>query len=204
MEAFELAEDGAEWVLPSLRRPGIKTGDWRNVNFGTMFAKIIKRAGFEPWPRAWHNLRSSRQTELTDLFPSHVVTGWLGNSERIADRHYNQVLESHFQKAVQNQVQQTPASSRTASQTEQTGKRKTPENHVSTVKSGGYSMGDEGFDFLDDSKQESGIVGSALAECGAVNADQGLKRLAELWDCLEEIDRRRLLELAEELASVPR
>jgi integrase len=201
MEAFELAEDGAEFVLPSLRKPGITTGDWRNVNFGTMFAKIIKRAGFEPWPRAWHNLRSSRQTELTDLFPSHVVTGWLGNSERIADKHYNQVLESHFQKAVQIQVQQNPASTRTASQTEQTGKRKTPENHVSTVKSGVYSMGDEGFESLSNAQQENEILDFGGAESGAVS---GFSRLVEIWDCLEEIDRGRLLELAEEVASVPR
>ena len=145
-EAFELAEEGAEWVLPALRKPGITSGDWRNVNFGTMFGKIIKRAGLVAWPRAWHNLRSSRQTELTDIFPSHVVTAWLGNSERIADKHYNQVLESHFEKALQIPVQQTSAINRNASQAESTVMRKTPENHVIPVKSGVYSMGDEGFE----------------------------------------------------------
>ena len=65
-----------------------------------MFGKIIKRAGLVAWPRTWHNLRSSRQTELSETFPSHVVTAWLGNSERIAEKHYLQVLDSHFAKAV--------------------------------------------------------------------------------------------------------
>ncbi len=101
-DAHELAVVGAEFVLPSLRKPGAVTGDWRSVNFGTMFGKIIKRAGLVAWPRAWHNLRSSRQTELTETFPSHVVTAWLSNSERIAEKHYLQVLDSHFDRAVQD------------------------------------------------------------------------------------------------------
>ena len=145
-DAWELVGPGAEWVLPSLRKPGIESGDWRNVNFGTMFAKIIKRAGSVAWPRAWHNLRSSRQTELTDVFPNHVVSGWLGNSERIADKHYNQVLDSHFEKALQIAVQRPSATARIASQADETVMRKTPENHVNPVKSGVYSMGDEGFE----------------------------------------------------------
>ena len=98
-DAHELAAVAAEFVLPSLRKPGAATGDWRSVNFGTMFGKIIKRAGLVAWPRAWRNLRSSPQTELTETFPSHVVTTWLGNSERIAEKHYLQVLDSHFDRA---------------------------------------------------------------------------------------------------------
>lgn len=33
----------------------------------------IQRAGLEVWPRLWHSLRATRQTELEDRFPSHVV-----------------------------------------------------------------------------------------------------------------------------------
>ena len=50
-DAQELAPVGAEFVLQSLRKPGAATGDWRSVNFGTMFGKIIKRAGLVAWPR---------------------------------------------------------------------------------------------------------------------------------------------------------
>lgn len=153
-DARELAQDGAEFVLPSLRKPGAATGDWRSVNLGTMFAKIIKRAGLVPWPRAWHNLRSSRQTELTEVFPSHVVTAWLGNSERIAEKHYLQILDSHFEKAVnadcmhdcmQNGVQ--PAGK--GLQTEPAGNKKSPAlqgNTASYVSNQNRRMGDEGFE----------------------------------------------------------
>lgn len=42
---------------------------------------------------------STRQTELTETFPAHVVCEWLGNSRVIAQSHYLQVLDSHFEKA---------------------------------------------------------------------------------------------------------
>src|SRR5436190_4729540 len=49
-------------------------------NLRTSFLKIIRRAGLKPWPRLFHNMRASRQTELSQSFPIHVVCEWLGNS----------------------------------------------------------------------------------------------------------------------------
>lgn len=57
-------------------------------------------ATLDPWPKLFHNLRASRQTELEKRFPSHVVCRWLGNSESIAGKHYLQVLDEHFEEAV--------------------------------------------------------------------------------------------------------
>ena len=81
-----------------------------------VLASEALQCGLTPWPRLWHNLRNSRQTKLTEQFPSQVVSMWLGNSERVAEQHYLQVLEIHFAKAVQNPVQFTAALARTASQ----------------------------------------------------------------------------------------
>ncbi len=61
--------------------------------------RIIERAVLTPWPRITHNLRSSRQTELCEDFPAHVVSAWLGNSTDVADKHYLQVTDDHFQQA---------------------------------------------------------------------------------------------------------
>ncbi len=114
----DVFDPDGDFVLPSLQREAAQRGDWRAVNLGTRFTKIVKRAGLTPWPRLWHNLRASRQTELTEVFPAHVVSAWLGNSERIAAQHYLQVLDSHFEKAsksaVRNPVQSTAALARTA------------------------------------------------------------------------------------------
>ncbi len=69
-------------------------------NLGTQFCRIIRKAGFDPWPNLWRNCRSSRQTELENSFPTHVVCAWLGNSPSVAARHYLRVTDSHFEQAV--------------------------------------------------------------------------------------------------------
>jgi len=110
----DVFDPAADYVLPSLQHEAAKRGDWRAVNLRTRFEKIVKRAGVTQWPRLWHNLRASRQTELEERFPSHVVCAWLGNSEKIAREHYLQVREVDFAKAMQNPVQFSSALARTA------------------------------------------------------------------------------------------
>ena len=51
------------------------------------------------WPRLFHSMRDSRQTELQHEFPLHVVCSWLGNSPRIAQQSYLLVTEDDFSKA---------------------------------------------------------------------------------------------------------
>jgi integrase len=75
-----------------------------SVNLRTRFMRIIERAGIEPWERLFHNLRASRQTELADRFPAHVVARWLGNSPTIAERHYLKDTEEHFRRAVESKA----------------------------------------------------------------------------------------------------
>ena len=41
----------------------------------------------------------SRQTELEEEFSLHVVCKWLGNTEKVARRHYLKVRDSHFAQA---------------------------------------------------------------------------------------------------------
>ena len=70
-----------------------------NCNLRTQFERLIRRVGLTPWPRLMHNLRASRETELAAEFPLHVVTRWLGNTPKIAMKHYLQVTEDDFAKA---------------------------------------------------------------------------------------------------------
>jgi len=73
----------------------------RNQNLRTRLFKIIRRAGLTPWPKLFHNLRASRQTELMEALPNHVVNKWIGNSREVAERHYLQVTDDHFRRALQ-------------------------------------------------------------------------------------------------------
>ncbi len=91
-ECFELAEPGAVHVVTRYRDPG--------QNLRTQLGKIIRRAGLKPWPKLWQNLRSTRQTELCEEFPTHVVCEWIGNSPQVAAKHYLQTTEDHFTRAI--------------------------------------------------------------------------------------------------------
>lgn len=90
-EVFEPAAEGAEHVISSCRA---------GSNLKPQLRRIIERAGIEPWPRTWHNLRASRQTELASGYPLHTVCVWIGNSKLIASGHYLQVTDADWQRAV--------------------------------------------------------------------------------------------------------
>ncbi len=99
-EAFEAAPEGAVYVVnEKYRKAAMGPRGWRGCNLRTTMEKIIRRAGLSPWPRLFHNMRASRETELTERFPVHVVTAWLGNTPEIARRHYLQVTDEHFRQA---------------------------------------------------------------------------------------------------------
>ena len=73
---------------------------WKNANLRTRLWKTIKRVGLTPWPRLFHNMRASRETELVAQFPIQVVTAWLGNTPTIAMQHYLQVRDSDYEAAI--------------------------------------------------------------------------------------------------------
>ena len=117
-EAFEEAEPGSEYVITRYRTAG--------CNLRTQLKRIIAKAGLKCWPKLFQNLRSTRETELAERWPEHVVCAWIGNSKAVAREHYLQVTEEHFERAAglidgdneaaQNAAQYDAESSRTPSQ----------------------------------------------------------------------------------------
>ena len=105
---WEAAEPGAEWVITRYRDAA--------QNLRTQLNRIIRRAGLEPWPKLWQNLRSTRETELAKEFPIHVVCEWIGNSAAVAAKHYLQVTDADYEQAAQKAAQQAHAESRNESQ----------------------------------------------------------------------------------------
>jgi integrase len=76
-EVLALTRENGPNVFQRLRKvPDSPETGWRNINLRTSLMKIIKRAGFEPWPKLWHNLRASAETDLAEEFPMHVVCKW--------------------------------------------------------------------------------------------------------------------------------
>ena len=66
----------------------------------------IRAAGAQPWPKLWTALRATRDTELRESFPVHVVEAWIGHEDRVAKRNYTQVIEDHFQRAINSTEEQ--------------------------------------------------------------------------------------------------
>lgn len=62
-------------------------------------SRAVRRAGLEPWPRIFHNLRSSCAVDWSERFPAHVVAGWMGHSLRVCERHYLHVRDANFRAA---------------------------------------------------------------------------------------------------------
>jgi hypothetical protein len=126
-DCFEQAEDGAEFVITRYREA--------TQNLGTQGKRIVRKAGLKPWPKLFQNLRSTRETELAEDYPMHVVCAWIGNSQPIAAKHYLQVTDAHFSRAagnetdaqaVQNPVQQSHETPRNGSQVVNTAQKETP------------------------------------------------------------------------------
>jgi len=93
MAVYEQAEAGQVHVITSYRK---------GCNLNPQFRRIIERAGFVPWPKTWHNLRASRQSELARDYPLHTVCAWIGNTKAIAAGHYLQVTDADWVRAVES------------------------------------------------------------------------------------------------------
>ena len=106
--AWDAAEPGTKFVVTRYRCP--------SQNLRTTFQKIIHRAGLEPWPKLFQNLRATRATELTAKYPEHVASAWLGHSKEIAKEHYWQVTDADFERAAQKPAQHVHVEGRSGSQ----------------------------------------------------------------------------------------
>ncbi len=98
MGAFESAEPGgAPWIITKYRDAG--------QNLRTQLGRIIRRAGLAEWPKPFHNMRASRQSELMAEYDLSTACQWLGNSPVVAARHYAMATDrdGSFQRAIGEQ-----------------------------------------------------------------------------------------------------
>ena len=103
MEAFEAAEPGTQYIITRYRTS--------NANLRQYFERLILRAGLKPWPKPWHNMGASRQSELIDWYNFSVACEWLDNSPTVAARHYAMKIEGNadLRRAIGESAAQNPA-----------------------------------------------------------------------------------------------
>ncbi len=96
-------------TLHDIAKPGIECplsepvfSRWKSAaqNLRTAFLRVLASAGLQPWPKLFHNLRASRQTELLGEHPAADVCAWLGNTQAIAMKHYAMPTADSFKQAV--------------------------------------------------------------------------------------------------------
>ena len=83
-KAFEEAAEGEEYVVPLARKTG---------NLRTHALRIIEKAGVSVWPKVFQNLRASRENELMQVSPAHVVLEWIGHTASVAESNYLKFTE---------------------------------------------------------------------------------------------------------------
>jgi len=91
-EAFETAPEGEDRIYPEIHE---------KKSMGSWIKKLADRSGVPLWEKPFQNMRASCSTDLADEFPSKVCAEWLGHTVQVADKHYRQVTEAHFEKATQ-------------------------------------------------------------------------------------------------------
>jgi site-specific recombinase XerD len=126
---WDAAEPGMAQVITRYRDD--------NSNLRTQLKRIIAKAGLKPWPKLFQNLRASRATKLASEHPAHVAAAWLGHSTLVVNKHYWQVTDSDFtkalaadpkaaQKAARKAAQQAHAETRDESQSPKPAHEKAP------------------------------------------------------------------------------
>lgn len=179
--AFEAAADGACHVIAGYRDAG--------QNLRTQMLRIIRKAGVDPYPKVFHNLRASCETDLMQHFPVHVVCSWIGHKALIAQKHYLTVTEADFRQAAQNAAQHGAEMVRTASQ-----QNEKPQQML------GFAMAceavrseklpDKGANHVNPDQCQSGFSPRGGAESGA------LAELTALWPTIPPETQAEIMRLA--------
>lgn len=176
-----------------------------------IFRAIIK-AGLARWPKTFVNLRSSLETELVERFPLHVVTSWLGNTVKVAQKHYLQVTEEHFRRAAQGGDSAALGSATAPQNAERPVPAPSGQNRPDSPQPqpSGHFRPESAAPGRSGPESQLDFSGFSQAPCG----DQDLRRLANLcaansdlamllyrWECLTVETRSAIISLAREVAS---
>jgi integrase len=98
--AYRERAPGAVYVVPRARH---------GSNLGTQAKRLVIKAGFEPWPKFFTNLRGSCSDDLERAgFPEKAINAWIGNTAHLRRRHYHAVRQEDWAAAT-GKAAQIPA-----------------------------------------------------------------------------------------------
>ncbi|MBR2693726.1 MAG: site-specific integrase [Thermoguttaceae bacterium] len=111
---WEIAEGTkSPLVIPDL----VANSTAKSQALANQFRRIIFRAGLTPWERLFQNLRESRANEIWSEYPRHIAIKWLGHTETVAVKHYLQVTDEQFQRALTKRTSGPDTAAETTAET---------------------------------------------------------------------------------------
>lgn len=157
------------------------------------------------WPKVCNQLRSTRRTELDELFPSQCVNEWLGHGEKVAEKHYQQVTLDHWQKAVSLEPICSTLGSTAGGSTTQHAVEQTPALPLFPgVQMGNeYPLGESKSLHISKGNAAKPQLGSTTGSTIGLNLDQQ-RRLLAVLECMSAEQLERLLSIGEALVSTPK
>jgi len=160
---------------------------------------MIERAGLALWLKRFQSLRSARQAELENLFPSHVVIAWPGNSQSVAAKYHLPVIDDHFKAALPPALRHALNSEGIEGQT-----RPDPGVRMSHIPVSSQQfrllvnckVGDEGTELRHIMAGKMLIANHSGAHSGASVAENRLAIVNQRWKLLTPEVQRQIVELA--------
>lgn len=94
-ELWDLSDEGAVHVFEQYRTSA-------NKMFRQHVLAVLEHQKIKAWPKLFQNMRASRETDLKKMFPGeeHVVCYWIGNSEKVAAKHYDRIHDDHYSRGL--------------------------------------------------------------------------------------------------------
>ena len=94
---------GAVHVISNHRSRADVSESWADSNLREPMLDILKRAKIEPWPKLFHAMRASCETDLVAAnYHLKDVTVWMGHSYKVAEKHYLRQQEEEFNRAIKS------------------------------------------------------------------------------------------------------
>jgi len=210
-ELYDRANPGIDCPLSA---PVITRWQSGEQNLRTAFQRLLTRAGVKAWPKLFHNMRASRQTELLAQFPAKDVCDWLGNSEAVAMKHYAMATADSFKRAVCGSTGGSISANQEPSVANTEVAKPLKNKGLMTPAGVGISpdLAEAGLERIDVTQSVASrlheFVDRTGAKSGAVGArndvvDADLARLTALWPMLPDDARHAVLGLAEKSVMLP-
>ena len=132
---------------------------------------------------------------IIDKAESHVVCAWIGNSQKVAAKHYLQVTDDHFEKASRARFATSMAPQRVANETSDAMEHAQNSMFSHDVAN---PVGDEGLEVVQETSGNEALAIEGNVKCNALAddfsaIDSNLQSLIRAWPSLSESVRKEIL-----------